>query len=146
MADTPYTRIHDCLVLGSSRYTAQDLNALGIGAVVCVAPSDEAAEPTQFAGPFYRFPIAFTIPETMAHRHAAMAARTVHALMSEGVVVYLHCLEGNNRSAAVAVAVLAHASNIPTETVTSQIASKRLIFPRSHWIESAFAALDSHAF
>jgi len=75
-----------------------------------------------------------------------MAARAVDALMSKGVVVYLHCLEGNNRSAAVAVAVLAHASNIPIETVTSQIASKRLIFPRAHWIESAVAGLKNKSF
>lgn len=144
--DSNYTVLLTRLILGSSRYTAETLRELDIGAVVCVAPADECPEVVPHAPgmPHFRFPAAFTIPRETSLRNLRKAVATVIELMQDGLKVYLHCMEGNVRSAAVAVMVVAQIKDITVAHAFRIVAERRLIYRRCGYLDALERTMNEH--
>jgi len=136
--DSDYTCLLTRLILGSSRYTAETLRALGVGAVVCVAPADECPEvvPHDPSVLHFRFPAAFHIGRETSLRNLRKAVASTIELMQDGITVYLHCLEGNVRSAAVAVMVVAIIKDVTVSLAYQFVSERRLIYRRCGYLDA----------
>jgi len=150
-----YDEIIPGLILGSSRYDEAALKELNVTAVVNMTPSDEVPtkirdvheltsgdsdedggrEGGESAGmKFYRFPVSYRIPAEVSHMNFLTAIATVKTLVANGETVYLHCFEGVNRSACVAIGVVARLQNISINQAHALVASKRRIMPQYKYL------------
>ena len=121
------------LFLGSSDYTAADLTALGVDTIVNMTPADEIPEIVH-ACQFHRFPMSFTIDDVVSLRNLRAAILRVYALLKEGRCVYLHCWQGVNRSATVAIGVVMLQRGIPLDEARAFVHKRRPITPSARYL------------
>ena len=112
------------LFLGSCEYTRKILQQLNIQAVITVTPEDEC--PTMITDlEFYRYPISFTMTCEQIKEVLNDAVNKTLELMAQNKLVYLHCYEGINRSATVAIVCVMRTMNMEMNEALAFVKSKR---------------------
>ncbi len=127
-----YHEIYPNFFLGSKDYDIPLLCHQNIDVVVCVAPKEQVPTLVDDRVLFLRFPISFQQPDSLSRDNIRTATKTCIDLLNSGKRIYLHCVEGYNRSAAVSVLVLMYLFNMSEEDTISFINKVRNIAPERH--------------
>jgi protein-tyrosine phosphatase len=127
-----YHEIIPNLFLGSKEYDVKLLERLKIDVALCVAPEDQVPSFTHPTIQFVRFPISFQLPDSVSKDNMINATNKCIELLQEQKRIYLHCVAGYNRSAAVAVLVLTNLFKIDKDEAISVINEIRKIAPQKH--------------
>ena len=95
--------IPERLIIGSSEYNLRGLVDSGVGSIICVAPLEEIshAKPHRWMDVY---PLYLCDKKSADNMRSAL--QRCLELIREGDVAFLHCVNGYNRSAAVAVLVV----------------------------------------
>ena len=119
--------IPERLLLGSCDYTQKDLLDRNIDVVVCVAPNDEV--PLIDLSRARSFPISFRQPDALSAKNMDAAKE---ACLATSNVSYLHCVQGFNRSAAVAVLVVEAFFRVSRHEAIEYVSSRRHVDTAKH--------------
>ena len=115
---------------GATGFTTQSLrDDHNIDVVICVAPLDEVADAPP---PDHRFPVSFRQPDRVSAENTIMAANTCATYVASGKAVYLHCVLGFNRSAAVAVLTVEKLFRVSRKEACEYVAARRHVDPAKH--------------
>jgi protein-tyrosine phosphatase len=127
-----YHEIYPNLFLGAKDYDGSLLESLEINVIVCVAPEDQVPTFIDERVLFLRFPISFQQPDALSRDNMRFATKTCIDLLKAEKRIYLHCVEGYNRSAAVAVLVMMSVLDMNEEESIRYINKVRKIAPERH--------------
>lgn len=119
------------LYIGSRDATETELMNIGVDVIVNMAPVEETPQISQRIE-HHRFPITLNMPIEEVRANLLSAIIKVQELIMDGHIVYLHCVEGYNRSAAVAVVVYAKMKRCSWEEAIERINAIRPISPQRH--------------
>ena len=101
-------------------------------AIVCVAPQNEVPDYVTPL-PTYRFPVSFMLPDDVSKQNIHAAVTKCIELIASGHTVYLHCWQGVNRSAAVAVVVVEKVMHISRAEAMAYVSMCRpAVDPKKH--------------
>lgn len=120
------------LYLGSRDYTIEDLYKLNIDVAICMAPEDQVDTITDDKIKFIRYPVSFQQSDIISKKNMLEAIDMCNSCINEKQNVYLHCVAGYNRSAAVAVLVVKHQLNISRNDAIKFIDKIHPIQPTKH--------------
>jgi len=120
------------LYLGSRDYTILDLYNLEIHVAICMAPEDQVETIEDDHILFLRYPVSFQQPDNISKKNMQEAVATCISHIYQCKNVYLHCVAGYNRSAAVAVLVVEQLLSISRQEAISLIHNIHPIQPEKH--------------
>ena len=118
------------LAVGAAGFPMQFLADNRIDAVICVAPLDEV--PVMHPMNIHRFPVSFSQPDRTSAANMRAAAEACLVYIASGKTVYLHCVAGFNRSAAVAVLAVQELFRISRTEACEYVAARRRVDPARH--------------
>lgn len=127
------------LAVGAAGFPMQFLADNRIDAVICVAPLDEVPvmhpmhmHPMHPNPNIHRFPVSFSQPDRTSAANMRAAAEACLVYIASGKTVYLHCVAGFNRSAAVAVLAVQELFRISRTEACEYVAARRRVDPARH--------------
>ena len=135
-SDFSHWIIPERLLLGSCNYTRQNMIDQNIDVVICVAPDDEVHNSWnhfESFNSFRCFPISFRQPDTTSAINMEAAKNAcIESIESIDCRVFLHCVEGFNRSAAVAVLVVEALFCISRKEAIEYVLARRHVDATKH--------------
>ena len=120
------------LYLGSRDYTILDLYNLEIHVAICMAPEDQVETIEDEHILFLRYPVSFQQSDNISKKNMQEAVATCISHIYQCKNVYLHCVAGYNRSAAVAVLVVEQLLSISRQEAITMINKIHPIKPEKH--------------
>jgi|APGre2960657404_1045060.scaffolds.fasta_scaffold00074_13 hypothetical protein len=120
------------LYLGSRDYTIEDLYKLNIDVAICMAPEDQVEALEDDKIKFLRFPVTFQQSDIISKKNMLEAVATCNKLIDEKQNIYLYCVAGYNRSAAIAVLIIEKQLKMTRDNAIEFIDKIHSIEPKKH--------------
>ena len=117
------------LAVGSADFTAQFVADNGFDVVICVAPREEVPSAPH---PDLLFPVSLSQPDRTSAENMLAAAEACLGCIAARKAVYLHCIMGFNRSAAVAVMTVERLFGVSRREAGEYVAARRHVDPAKH--------------
>jgi len=122
------------IYLGSSAYTQKELEEKNINVIVNITPESEIARKTTLE--FHRYPVSFILTDEQNAKNIRDAINHIYRMVKDygKYIIYLHCFEGVNRSAVVAIGVIAKLLRCSVEDAISYVSKRRKIMPQEKYL------------
>jgi protein-tyrosine phosphatase len=121
--------VPDRLAVGGAEFSTRLLLDNRIDVVICVAPLDEVPSAPL---PDHRFPVSLRLPDRVSALNMKAAAEACASYAAVGKAVYLHCVMGFNRSAAVAVLTVERIFRISRQEAREYVSCRRRVDVARH--------------